>query len=214
MAATTNWRELIRVARRLAPAHEAEDVVQDVLLATIAKGRDPGDPALLPWLRGAVRKHAAFIARGAGRRRRRDGAWFDLTPDETAPAPLSPQALPAIPAGQRAVLALALAGLDRREIASLLRISDAALRQRLGGLRRSLRDSDTAMPETFARRAGHLKHGLLRQALLPLVRGRADGFASHDPDGHLFVVIGASPASQFGRSRQQGASKPSQETFE
>jgi RNA polymerase sigma-70 factor (ECF subfamily) len=117
-----------------------------------------------------------------------------------------------MPAGQRAVFALSMAGIDRREICSLLRINDAALRQRLGALRRTLRDAGARMPEAFATRAGHLRHGLVRQALLPLVRGRAEGFASHDPDGHLFVVIGASAASQFGLSRQQGASKPRTET--
>lgn len=213
MAAAATWRELLRVAGRSAPAHEAGDIVQDILLAAVANGRDPADPALLPWLRGAVRKHAAFVSRTAGRRRRRDGAWYDLTPEPgpPAPAPGPADGLPPLPPGQRAVLALALAGLDRREIASLLRINDAALRQRLGALRRSLRDAGTAMPESFALRTGQLKHGLLRQALLPLVRGRRDGFASHDPDGHLFLVVGASPASQFGRSRQQGASPSLQE---
>jgi len=212
MTAAATWRELLRLARRCAPSHEAEDVVQDVLLGAVAAGRDPADPALLPWLRGAVRKHAAFVSRTAGRRRRRDGAWFDAAPEPSDVNGSPTDGLPPLPAGQRAVLALALAGLDRREIASLLQISDVALRQRLGALRRSIAATDTGLPESFALRTGNLRHGLLRQALLPLVRGRSDGFASHDPDGHLFVVIGASPASQFGHSRQQGASKPHTET--
>lgn len=206
------YRELLRVARRCAPIQEAEDIVQSVLLSAVAKGRDPADPALLPWLRGGVRRHAVFVARTAGRRRRRDQAWTDASADLVALAIPAAEAVPPLPAAQRAVLALALSGLDRHEIASLLRINDAALRQRLGALRRSLRAAGTAMPEAFARRTGHLQHGLLRQALLPLMRIRAEGFASHDPDGHLFVVVGTSPASQFGHSRQQGASQPRKES--
>ncbi|MCW5716212.1 MAG: sigma-70 family RNA polymerase sigma factor [Bauldia sp.] len=213
MAAGGIYRELVRVASRCAPSQQAEDIVQDVLLAAVANGRDPADPALLPWLRGAVRRHAAFVSRSAGRRKRRDGAWFDMSPAAAAGEEGPTDDLPPLPSAQRAVLALALAGHGRREIASLLRISDAALRQRLGALRRAIRNAGTAMPKAFALRTGHLRHGLLRQALLPLVRGRADGFASHDPDGHLFLVVAASPASQFGRSRQQGASQPSKETL-
>jgi DNA-directed RNA polymerase specialized sigma24 family protein len=53
---------------------------------------------------------------------------------------------------------------------------------------------------------GELAFGNLRRALLRPVRSQNAFFASHDPDGHLFIFRAA---SQNGLSRQQAGSGPS-----
>jgi DNA-directed RNA polymerase specialized sigma24 family protein len=64
---------LMQMAARCSPIrHEAEDLVQDVLLAAIEKGRDCGDSSFLRWAAGAVRNRARFVARTAVRRKRRE----------------------------------------------------------------------------------------------------------------------------------------------
>jgi DNA-directed RNA polymerase specialized sigma24 family protein len=66
----------MHVAARCSEApHEAEDLVQDVLLSAIEKDRDCGDPSVLPWASGAIRNRARFAARTAGRRKRREHAY-------------------------------------------------------------------------------------------------------------------------------------------
>lgn len=197
------YRDLLRLARRYAFAAEAEDIVQDAVLAAVGADLDPADPAAQPWLRGTVRRRAAFVARTAARRRRREQSWAWFRP--TAAEPVTDGAFPtpllALPSAQRSVLALALSGHHRREIAHALGIQDAALRQRIAALRRSLRSLGVDMPDEGRMLAGHLDHGRLRAALLQLIGHRPGGFGSYDPDGHLFVIVGA--GSQKPATRQQ-----------
>jgi DNA-directed RNA polymerase specialized sigma24 family protein len=69
-------RALMRVAARCSVVpHEAEDLVQDVLLSALERNRDCGDPGFLPWASGAVRNSARFAARTAARRKRREHAY-------------------------------------------------------------------------------------------------------------------------------------------
>src|SRR5688572_17606574 len=170
------YRDLLRLARRHALAGEAEDIVQDTLVAAVGADLDPSDPSALPWLRGTVRRRAAFIARTAARRRRREHswAWFQpATADIGAETPF-PRPLLALPAAQRSVLALALSGHHRREIAHALGIQDAALRQRIAALRRSLRSLGVEMPEGRML-AGHPDRGKLRASFLQLIGHRPGG---------------------------------------
>ena len=94
----------------------------------------------------------------------------------------------ALPPSLKAVAALALSGHNRAEIAWLLRLEDAALRQRITQLRRRLIAAGLEKPVGLPGLNLTLAYGRIRQALLPLLRHRRDLFASHDPDGHLFVV--------------------------
>jgi RNA polymerase sigma-70 factor (ECF subfamily) len=93
-----------------------------------------------------------------------------------------------LPPALRALAALALTGHTRREIAYLLGLSDTALRQRVMALKRHLVARGVAMPAGMPGLKFELAYGRVRDALLPVLVRQGGTFASHDPDGHLFVV--------------------------
>src|SRR4051812_18790522 len=68
------YRDILKVARRFtSTADEARDLVQDELVIALDRGfADWSSLARRAWLRGVVRKHAAFLSRGQARRRRRE----------------------------------------------------------------------------------------------------------------------------------------------
>jgi RNA polymerase sigma-70 factor (ECF subfamily) len=204
---TSLYRDLRRVAARHARrADEADDLVQEALLAAVASGRrQVEDPALRGWLAGTLRNKATLAARSAVRGRKREAAWLGGRADavETDGPRLD---LPDLPQSLNAVLALVLTGHSRGEIAYLLRIGDAALRQRIAGLRKALAAHRSGRPEEFVGLSSALDHGRIRAALGRLMRERPAVLASHDPDGHLFLL--ATP-SQNAAWRQRGSGTPS-----
>lgn len=130
-----------------------------------------------------------MAARGAIRRRRREGlaAAPDVAPAEDLPEPW--KAVAALPRGQRIVAFLILTGHNRAEICHLLRIPDETLRQRLTALKRRLARMEPGAPVAeFTRLNGGLAAGALRRALLPAMQRGLASFGSYDPDGHLFTV--------------------------
>ncbi len=96
--------------------------------------------------------------------------------------------LAALPSALRVVALLVVTGHSRQEIAYLLDLTDAALRQRIVALRRRLRAAGLSAPADFAGLGLGLAYGRIRDALLPQLLRQGGVFASHDPDGHLFVV--------------------------
>jgi RNA polymerase sigma-70 factor (ECF subfamily) len=192
-----HYAHLLSIARSLSrvPA-DAEDLLQDALLEAIRSGRaDFSQAATLRWLTGTMRNLAAMTARGAHRRRVRDALWTEARGASTPPRLPSPawrddpqvaDTIRALPPALRRVAELALAGLDREEIAWVLGVSDVTLRQRISALRKRLGELGAA-PE--AAQALHLPIGLMRRALLPVVRA-TDAPGTHDPDGHLLVIAG------------------------
>lgn len=110
-----------------------------------------------------------------------------------AVGPVEPDALPTgfvarLPAALRTTALLALTGHTRQEIAWLLRLSEPAMRQRIADIKRRWRDAGGHRFEEIPGLTGTLAFGRIRRSLLYLVR-RGDAFlASHDPDGHIFVV--------------------------
>lgn len=194
-----NFTKLIAIARREAGAMLAEDVVQDALLVAIEQGRgDLDNQANLRWLSGVVRNKARMSARTARRRRHRDGLWqagraISVTQD-TAPADV----LADLPKALRVIAALVLTGHNRREIAYLLNLPDTALRQRISALKRHLVAKGLAAPQELSGLHLDLAYGRIRDVLLPALIRHGGSFASHDPDGHLFVVR----RSQNGPPRQ------------
>ena len=193
------YRCLQAAARRLAPgAADAEDLVQDTLVAALRAGRDD-----LPWLHGVLRKQAALQARGAVRRRRREhSAAVDGTASDevTAAAPADREraigrALHGMPPAARRVAVLALHGLSADEIRWLLGLSATAFRQRLTSIRRSLGATPAAhrseqVALAYLRdpaRSVDLEFGLLRRALRSALRA-GPGLGTHDQDGHLLVI--------------------------
>jgi DNA-directed RNA polymerase specialized sigma24 family protein len=162
-------------------AHEADDLMQDVLLSALAGGRRITDPGFVAWAKGAIRNHARFTARTAARRRMREAAWEAPGGMPDLPPRFSPAFTVSLPPAQRVVALLINLGLGRAEITHLLGVSDMAFRQRLSGLRRAFDasggEADFGFPpipaDGPARRS--LKHALRAHA--------ARAFAIRDPDG-------------------------------
>jgi DNA-directed RNA polymerase specialized sigma24 family protein len=192
------YRELRVQARRLARrAEDADDLVQDALLAGLEAGRS--DPA---WLTGVMRKQSAMTARSAIRRRRREAtADAEAASAEPAAQPgTSPPSTPAVllerlPPAARRVAVLALHGLSADEIRWILLLTPAAFRQRLTTIRKAL---GTLPPELRAEslalaytrdpaRSADLQFGLVRRALKAALRGEP-GLGTHDTDGHLILI--------------------------
>ncbi|RUO26551.1 transcriptional regulator [Aliidiomarina minuta] len=204
------YRLLLEAARRYARRqNEAEDIVQEVLVAAISAGRlDFSAPENRRWMMGAIKRRAAFDARSALRRRLRETHWqSDCSAAEYFPTS-SPSVdiaffLRSLPKALRVTAALAVSGHSRTEISYLLSISDAALRQRIRGIRKAFARSDIAIPENMTSLNLNLSYGAIREALRPLLRNLGGVFASHDPDGHLFIVR----CSQNPRARQQESNK-------
>lgn len=207
MPAARAFADLHALARRASRRpEEADDLVQTALLAALESGRtDLATPETRRWLSGVIRNRAAFDARTAARRRRRETGWAEdflphaqrggggsprsgETEEATAIATLSP--------ALRVTALLALSGHTRREIGWLLNLSDEALRQRISQLKRALAGAGSA---ASGDPTGALAFGRIRRALLGPTRRPQAFLASHDPDGHLFVVS----RSQISASRQQ-----------
>ena len=184
------YGELLRLARRHSRrADEAEDLLQDALLDAVAAGRaDLRDAANRRWLSGVIRNRATFAARTAARRTRRETRWQREPPEAPVDDPPVDAVLKELPPSLKAVAALALTGHSRREIAYLLGLADTALRQRLSSLKRALAARGIPMPATTPGLKLDLAYGRIRDALLPKLVKEGGLFASHDPDGHLFII--------------------------
>lgn len=190
------YEQLLVAARRHSRrADEADDLVQEALLEAIRAGRTDFETALtIRWLSGIIRNKARLAARGAERRRLRDTAWHETRSappigDDTPVASL----LSGLPPALKSVAALALSGHDRREIAYLLRLDDVTLRQRISTLGKRLRAAGLELPQGTPGLGLSLAYGRIRDALLPALLREGGVFASHDPDGHLFIVRRAAP---------------------
>ena len=187
----SHYAQLLAIARRATRrADEADDLVQDALLEAVKAGRGIAGPQDMRWLGGIIRNRAKLAARGASRRRLRDTHWHSLRPESAPPAETLdiPAILATLPPSLKPVAALILSGHNRREIAYLLELSDAALRQRIIALKRRLKGAGLVMPEGMPGLNLDLAYGRIRDALLPGLLRQGGIFASHDPDGHLFIV--------------------------
>lgn len=197
------YLDLLRQAQRAARrADEAEDLLQTILLSAVEAGRaDLACPDNRRWLAGALRKRAAFDARSAMRRRSREDRWATHQTMTSEHDVLPSAFLASLPTSLRTTALLALTGHTRQEIAWLLRLADTALRQRIAEIRRRWRAGGHGTLDDMPGLAAGLAFGRIRQALLAPVLRQGAVLASHDPDGHLFVV---SLASQNPAARQLG----------
>ena len=178
-------REILRriAGRCSAVPHEAEDLIQDILLAAIETGRDCADPGFLPWAAGTLRNRARFAARTAVRRKRRESVYArEHEPSAQTWPRLSDEFIRTLPRSRQVVSLLINLGMGRCEIAYLLGLSDMALRQRIAGVRRALAAfagaPTTDQPWLLS------ANGLARRALkASLPRHGERRFAVRDPDG-------------------------------
>ena len=197
MPGSRQFADLHALARRASRRpDEADDLLQTALLAALESGRtDLASPETRRWLAGVIRNRAAFDARSSARRRRRETGWSaDFLPRAEHGGGGSPRLrgeteraaseLAALSPALRVTALLALSGHTRREIGWLLNLSDTALRQRISQLKRAL----DAIPAPDADPTGPLAFGRIRRALLGPMRRPEAFLASHDPDGHLFVL--------------------------
>jgi RNA polymerase sigma factor (sigma-70 family) len=195
---TDTYRRLYSSARRLVGDRaEAEDLLQDALLAALKAGRMPlSDPADQRWLAGVLRNQAAMRARTGARRTVRERAFGASIEGEhvAADQAMAFDALLApMPPAARAVAVLILHGLNADEIRWIHRLSDTAFRQRLTSIRKSLKSLPEALRGEALATALHrpgiagLELGLIRRALRATLE-RMPGVGSHDPDGHLILI--------------------------
>ena len=196
------YPDLLRYARLVSRRpDEAEDILQSVLLAAVLHDRaDLDDARNRRWLKGAIRKHALFVARSAARRRKRE-TLFVPTAHEQAEDSDFARLCASLPPALATTARLIGTGHSKREILWLLRIPDTAFRQRIVEIKRRLRTARLSA-DNISGLAGPLAFGLIRRHLLAPVRLNGAFLASHDPDGHVFIL---SPASQIARARQQDA---------
>lgn len=182
--------QLLREAQRAARRRpEAEDLFQTVWLAAVEAGRgDLSCAANRRWFAGALRKRALFDARTAVRRRTRErrAALMDAHIGDSAEVPV--WFVDRLPPKLRTTALLVLTGHGKREILWLLRINEPALRQRIADIRRRWRAEGGGALDGVSGLSGPLDFGIIRRALLPPARSPGVVLASHDPDGHLFVV--------------------------
>jgi DNA-directed RNA polymerase specialized sigma24 family protein len=186
------YRELLLTARRCSPSDDdARDLVQDVLAIALGRGvSDWSSPERRAWLRGVVRRHAAFVARSHRRRRLREQTT-SVAPASSASAwAWQPQFLASLPRSLRRVAILTSADFCAAEIRWLLDLTDTALRQRLTALRRVLRAHDE--PPTLPVGEPPPGFGAQRaQVLAHLRRPGGRAVATQDPDGHvIFLSLG------------------------
>ncbi len=205
----SQYAQLCSVARRiLGETCEAEDVVQDAYLTAFLDGRtDFGSIDTRKWLVGTVRNKARMALRSAVRRRGRESQWQpepldSLADDQRELARLMQALTPPL----KSVLALALSGHNRREIAYLLKLTDATLRQRICALRRRVAEAGLTVPAGLPGLGSGIAYGRMRGALSSKLVRRGGVLASHDPDGHLFVI--SAHKTEFGGNRKRNSEIP------
>lgn len=184
------FAQLLRQAQRAARSRpEAEDLFQTVWLAAVEAGREDLSCAVnRRWFVGALRKRALFDARTAVRRRTREqrAALMDAHTGQSAEVPV--WFVERLPPKLRTTALLALTGHSKPELLWLLRINEPALRQRITDIRRRWRAEGGGSLDDISGLSGPLDFGVIRRALLPPARSPGVVLASHDADGHLFVV--------------------------
>jgi DNA-directed RNA polymerase specialized sigma24 family protein len=215
---------LVAVSRRYSRVgHEVEDLAHDLVVSALRRGSTLDSEAVLRTAHGAARRHAAFLARSAGRRRSREvlSAREDVSDGEVDPGHDADEGTPmsVLSPTLQTTLLLLLLGLEKGELCLALGVTDTALRKRFQALREHgpLARPDLPVP----RRTEALSR--LRRSQVGLLPRLADALevevparrvlATSDPDGHGLIfaeVLTTSPctatsdASTVDRTRRRG----------
>ncbi|MFK3866327.1 RNA polymerase sigma factor [Pseudoalteromonas rhizosphaerae] len=176
---------------------EAEDLLQTALLAAIeAKRSDLSCVNNRRWIIGVLRNQSTFNARSAARRKTREASVAYLRNMQTQSEVSPHHFVDTLPPSLKTTALLALTGHTKKEISWLLRASDMALRQRIVQIKRRWRLYDGGDIFELKGLIGELPFGQIRKALLKAPCRDDDTVASHDPDGHLFMVTSQNPLSR------------------
>jgi DNA-directed RNA polymerase specialized sigma24 family protein len=181
--------------------HEVEDVAHDIILSALRRGAALDGDTFLRSAYGAVRRHGAFLARSAGRRRARE-AWSAR--DELAGADVltgdhdvEGTPLSVLSPALRTTLFLLLLGLDKAELRQALGVTDVALRKRFQALRehgplaRPKLAITQRTPALSQLRRSHVNL-LPRLATARVGNGHSGrALAVGDPDGHGLIFVEA-----------------------
>lgn len=186
-------RKLRRIASRWArSAAEADDLVQDALVVAVESARAFDSPQFYAWASAVIRRRALFVARTEGRRRRRDAnfavdAAYAMSPSDALSLPRA--FVDSLSPSLQTVALLVNSGLGREEIASVLRISDMSLRQRISSLRKAWQKHGFEAGISDPPRRSRPPCGLQRRVLKGMVMTAPNArFAIADPDGHAILI--------------------------
>ncbi len=178
-------------------SEDAEDLLQNTLLVALEAGRaDLNCPQNRRWILGVMRKRALFEARCAVRRRDREQNAPTGEPSTLTDVDATLQAVAALPPALKTTALLALTGHTRKEMAWLLRISDAALRRRISDIHKRWQDCDAPIVTEAVALRGGLNFGAIRHVLRQPLKQMNAYLASHDPDGNLFILASQNPVSR------------------
>jgi|JI10StandDraft_1071094.scaffolds.fasta_scaffold746723_2 DNA-directed RNA polymerase specialized sigma24 family protein len=193
---------LLEASRRYSRVpHEAEDLAHDLIVSALRRGCPLDGEAVVRSASGAARRHGAFLARSAGRRRAREALsagpeLADLTPRPEAEAEADDggTSLSVLTPTLRTTLYLLVAGLEKAELRVALGLSDAALRKRFQALRARAPLARPALP-VRPRTPAHVRLRQSQVGLLPQLAGARPGdgrvLATSDPDGHGIIFTEA-----------------------
>jgi RNA polymerase sigma-70 factor (ECF subfamily) len=139
-------RSLVNLARRIAPAHEAEDIVQESLVDALTTRSGPRDRAHLEaWLRAIVRHRVSDYYRRTGREQAGAVPEGQVEPDEGSERELLRWAEEALPGGRadQQTFEWLLEEADGEHLETIARreqMPSDRVRQRVTRLRRHLRE--------------------------------------------------------------------------
>ncbi|PZR09171.1 MAG: hypothetical protein DI536_23345 [Archangium gephyra] len=161
-------------------AHEVEDLAHDLILSALRRQSFDEDQ-FVRSLPGAARRHAAFVARTAGRRRAREAA---VPPDDERQSSVDGAPISVLSPALQTTLRLLFAGLEKHELRYALGVSDAALRKRFEALRAR---APIERPEATSNRAPPQLRRSQVGALPTLAGKSARVLAASDPDEHGLI---------------------------
>ncbi|MBO1255000.1 sigma-70 family RNA polymerase sigma factor [Alteromonas sp. 5E99-2] len=190
MRKASYYSELLQYANKIAfNIDEAEDLLQTALLAAVEAGRcDMSSLVNRKWLLGVIRNQSAFYARSAVRRKKREASFSYLSHFRLEEPISTHNFVSTLPSSLKTTALLVLTGHSKAEIAWLLRVSDPAIRQRIVQIKKRWKKYDGRHVSELNGLKESLAFGRIRQSLLNAPCRDKDTLASHDPDGHLFMM--------------------------
>jgi DNA-directed RNA polymerase specialized sigma24 family protein len=194
---------LVAAARRYSRvAHEVEDLAHDVAVSALRRGLPLEDETFVRSAEAAARRHGAFLARSAARRRAREARSDDERVDaasESTDVGAEGASLASLSPALRTTLLLLVLGLDKAELRHVLGLTDAALRKRFQALRAQ---APLAKPELPSRSAVPDRVGL-RRAQVGLLR-RLVGLPGYSAGGVIPATAVETACRLLGASDPEG----------